>query len=408
MRADPCLEEWFVSLLIPKMRAIGVPVNDYFVNHTLPIPKFRYNKIPLETITKAKDGFRLRLDVKDRQEYFIARKDVSPPNSGGNTTNVFLGLVALYSAMQVDIQFKIIVPDDRSSIAQQEINDHVYNDVNIVQIHTNIWSPRECFNGNAHGRTYMLVSPHPPIDTLDAEIKARFRRADDIPIITPGYLNSYLGPQIIVPTGIGFESIKPRVGNNDVIVCLNDDELIEKFGTQIFPDEMSDEVLLNITERFTKNHNPHMNPSMTFALGFSTGGSLTCYQYQNQQYLIHLPLDAEDSTRIAETFEDELVDPDHAGKYQVGRGDARIAGHLLYPYFIDVMKDGLLAALAASELGAALSALMHHSKKSNITTFNPDALNKLVVRCIDKVQRNESRGVNLTSLSPSVRERSAA
>ena len=64
---------------------------------------------------------------------------------------------------------------------------------------------------------------------------------------------------------------------------------------------------------------------------------------------------------------------------------------------LDVMKDGLSAAFAASELGAALSALMHHSKKSNITTLNQDALNKLVVRCIDKVQRNESRGENLNS-----------
>lgn len=382
---------------MPKMRAIGVPVNDYFVEEFVDIPKFRYNKIPLETVTKDKDGFHLRLDVKDHPEYFIERKDVSPPNSGGNTTNVFLGLVALYSAMQVDIQFKIILPDDQSSIAQQEINDYVYNDVNIVQIHTHIWGPRECFNGNAHGRTYLLVSPHPPIDTLDDEIKTRFRRADDIPIITPGYLNSYLGPQIIVPTGIGFDTIKPRVGNNDVIVCLNDDELIEKFGTQVFPDEMSNEVLLNITERFTKNHNPHMDPSMTFALGFSNGGSLTCYQYQNKQYLIHLPLDAQESTRLAEAFDDPLVDSAYGGKYQVGRGDARITGHLFYPYFIDVMNDGLSAAFAASELGAALSALIHHSKKSNITTFDRDALNKLVVRCIDKVERNESRGVNLAS-----------
>jgi len=388
-----------MSPFTPKMRAIGVPVNDYFVEHFVDIPKFRYNKVPLETVTKDKNGFRLRLDVKDKPEYFIARKDVSPPNSGGNTTNVFLGLVALYSAMQVDIQFKIILPADESSIAQQEINNHVYNDVNIVQIHTNIWGPRECFNGNAHGRTYLLVSPHPPIDTLDAEIKTRFRRADDIPIITPGYLNSYLGPQIIVPTGIGFDTIKPRVGNNDVIVCLNDDELIEKFGTQVFPDEMSNDVLLNITERFTKNHNPHMNPSMTFALGFSNGGSLTCYQYQNRQYLIHLPLDAQESTRIAETFDDAQVNRAYGGKYQVGRGDSRIAGHLFYPYFVDVMKDGLAAALAASELGAALSALIHHSKKSNITTFNPDALNKLVVRCIDKVQCNESKAENLTSSS---------
>ncbi len=190
-----------------------------------------------------------------------------------------------------------------------------------MQVHTPIWGPRECFNGNAHGRTYLLVSPHPPIDTLDDEIKKRFRRADDVPIITPGYLNSYLGPQIIVPTGIGFDSIKPRVGNNDVIVCLNDDELIEKFGTQIYPDEMSDDVLLSITKRFTNNHNPHMDPSMTFALGFSNGGSLTCYQYQNKQFLIHLPLDIAESTRTAAEFGDPQVDPALAGKFGVGRGD---------------------------------------------------------------------------------------
>lgn len=377
---------------MPRMRAIGVPVNDYFVENFVNIPKFRYNKVPLESVAKDKDGFHLKLDVDDRPEYFIARKEVSAPNSGGNTTNVFLSLVALYAAMQEDIQFKVILPDDRSSIAQQEIDGFVYNDVNIVQVHTPIWGPRECFNGNAHGRTYLLVSPHPPIDTLDDEIKARFRRADDIPIITPGYLNSYLGPQIIVPTGIGFDSIKPRVGNNDVIVCLNDDELIEKFGTQIYPDEMSDEVLLNITQRFTRNHNPHMDPSMTFALGFSNGGSLTCYQYQNKQYLIHLPLDVEDSTRVGAEFDDPRVDIAFAGKHGVGRGDARVTGHLFYPYLIDVMKDGLRAACAASELGAALSALMHHSKQSNIATFDADALNKLVVRCIDRVERNEFKG----------------
>ena len=162
---------------------------------------------------------------------------------------------------------------------------------------------------------------------------------------------------------------------------------------------MSNEVLLNITERFTKNHNPHMNPSMTFALGFSNGGSLTCYQYRNKQYLVHLPLDAEESMKIAQTFEDPQVDPAIGGTFLVGRGDARITGHLFYPYFVDVMKDGLAAAYAASELGAALSALMHHSKKSNITTLNPDALNKLVVRCIDKVQRNEFKGENLNAAS---------
>lgn len=383
--------------VIPKIRGIGVPVNDYYVEKFVDIPEFRYNKVPLEKVTKDKDGFYLQLDDKDHPEYFISRENVGPPNSGGNTTNVFLGLVALYSAMQQDIQFKIILPDDRSSIAQQEIDKHVYNDVNIVQIHTHIWGPRECYNGNAYNRTYLLVSPHPPIESLDDEIRSRFRRADDTPIITPGYLNSYLGPQIIVPTGIGFDSIKPRIGNNDVIVCLNDDELIEKFGTPVFPDEASDEVLLKITDRFTKNHNPNMDPSMTFALGFSTGGSLTCYQYENKQYLIHLPLDAEDSKRVATEFDDPKVEPSFNGKFGVGRGDARITGHLFYPYFIDVMKDGYKAAAAASELGAALSALMHHSKFSNITTFNQDALNKLVVRCIDKVENQASRAKNLTS-----------
>ena len=80
-----------------------------------------------------------------------------------------------------------------------------------------------------------------------------------------------------------------------MIVCCNDDELLEKFGTDVYPDEYSDDALKQITARFTRNHNPHMDPSMTFALGFSTGGSLTCYQYQNKQYLIHLPLDAEES-----------------------------------------------------------------------------------------------------------------
>ena len=385
------------SLFMPKMRAIGVPVNDYFVEHFVDIPKYRYNKIPLKTVTKTEAGFQLKLNVDDQPEYFIDRKEVMAPTSGGNTSNVFLNMVALYAAMQIDIQFKVIVPEDQSSIAQQDLNRFIYNDVNVVPIYTPIWGPRECFNGNAHGRTYLLVSPHPPIDTLDDEIRTRFRRADDIPIITPGYLNSYLGPQIIVPTGIGFDSIKPRVGNNDVIVCLNDDELIEKFGTQVFPDEMSNDALLSITQRFTKNHNPHMDPSMTFALGFSSGGSLTCYQYQNKQYLIHLPLDIEESTKVAVEFGDPQVSKDLAGKHGVGRGDSRISGHLFYPYFIDVMKDGLKAALAASELGAALSALMHHSKKSNIATFLPDALNKLVVRCIDKVENNASKGVNLTS-----------
>lgn len=387
------------SSFMPKLRAIGVPVNDYFVENFVDIPKFRYNKIPLETVTKTKDGFHLKLNVDNKPEYFIDRKEIAAPTSGGNTSNVFLNVVALYAAMQIDVQFKVIVPEDQSSIAQQDLNRFIYNDVNVVPIYTPIWGPRECFNGNAHGRTYLLVSPHPPIETLDDEIRTRFRRADDIPIITPGYLNSYLGPQVIVPTGIGFDSIKPRVGNNDVIVCLNDDELIEKFGTQIFPDEMSNDALLNITQRFTKNHNPHMDPSMTFALGFSSGGSLTCYQYQNKQYLVHLPLDVEESTRVAVEFGDPQVDKSLAGKHGVGRGDSRVSGHLFYPYFADVMKDGLLAAYAASELGAALSALMHHSKKSNIATFNPDALNKLVVRCIDKVESKAFKGVNLTASS---------
>ena len=380
---------------LPKLRGIGVPVNDYYVKDFVDIPEYRYNKIPLQRVTKDKTGFFLQLDDEDHPEYFISREDVQPPTSGGNTMNAFLGLVALYSATERPIQFKIILPDDRSSIAQQEIDRHVYEDVNIVQIHTPIWGPRECYNGNAHGRTYLLVSPHPPINTLDAEITARFKTANDIPILTPGYLNSYLGPQVIIPTGIGFDSIKPRIGNNDVIVCCNDDELLEKFGTDVFPDESSDEALQAITNRFTRNHNPHMDPSMTFALGFSTGGSLTCYQYKNKQYLIHLPLDAEDSLKIAEEFDDPNVNPDYDGKYGVGRGDARITGHLFYPYFIDVLKDGLRSAIAASELGAALSALMHYSKSSNITNFNADALNKLVVRCIDKVEQNATNAVNL-------------
>ena len=81
--------------------------------------------------------------------------------------------------------------------------------------------------------------------------------------------------------------------------------------------------------------------------------------------------------------------------FGVGRGDARIAGHLFYPYFVDVFQDGYQAAVAASELGAALSALMHHSKYSNITTFESDALNKLIVRCVDKVERGESVARNL-------------
>ena len=287
------------------------------------------------------------------------------------------------------------MPDDKSSIAQQEIDQHIYNDVNIVQVHTPIWGPRECYNGIAHDRTYLLVSPHPPIDSLDAEIKGQFKVTNDIPILTPGYLNSYLGPQVIIPTGIGFDTIKPRIGNKDVIVCLNDDELLEKFGSPIFPDETSDDVLRNITDRFTRNHNPHMDPSMTFALGFSTGGSLTCYQYENKQYLIHLPLDIEESTRVADEFDDSKVCAEHNGLFGVGRGDARITGHLFYPYFVEVMKDGLSAAMAASELGAALSALMHHSKYSNITTFDPAALQQLVNRCIEKVQQNQSSATNL-------------
>jgi len=80
---------------MPKMRGIGVPVNDYFVENFVDIPEFRYNKIPLEQVTKDKDGFHLKLDEKDHPEYFISRQDVSAPNSGGNTSNVFLGSVAL-------------------------------------------------------------------------------------------------------------------------------------------------------------------------------------------------------------------------------------------------------------------------------------------------------------------------
>ena len=76
-------------------------------------------------------------------------------------------------------------------------------------------------------------------------------------------------------------------------------------------------------------------------------------------------------------------------------GDARITGHLFYPYFIEALKDGLKAAVAASELGAALSALMHYSKYSNINTFDLHELNKLIARSMDKVERGESRATNL-------------
>ena len=134
-----------ISAFMPKIRAIGVPVNDYFVD----LPDFRYNEIPLEKVSKDKDGFWLTLDDEEHSEYFISRQSVAAPNSGGNTSNVFLGLVALYSAMEIDVRFKIIPPDDRSSIAQQEIDNHIYIDVNIVQVHTNIWGSRECYNGNA-------------------------------------------------------------------------------------------------------------------------------------------------------------------------------------------------------------------------------------------------------------------
>ena len=63
------------------------------------------------------------------------------------------------------------------------------------------------------------------------------------------------------------------------------------------------------------------------------------------------------------------------------------------------MKDGHQAAVAASELGAALSALMHHSTYSNISTLDQVELNKLVVRCIDKVERGESQAINLHTVA---------
>lgn len=49
-------------MLMPKMRGIGVPVNDYYVEEFVDIPKLRYNKVPLEKVTKDKDGFHLTLD----------------------------------------------------------------------------------------------------------------------------------------------------------------------------------------------------------------------------------------------------------------------------------------------------------------------------------------------------------
>ena len=118
---------------------------------------------------------------------------------------------------------------------------------------------------------------------------------------------------------------------------MNDDELTEKLGTDICPDESSDQVLCNITERFTKNHNPNMDPSMTFAMGFSRGGSLTCYQYKNEQFLIHLPLDEADSLRIATEFGDPKVE----------RGESRATN--LHGHANGETRS--LAALEASDVG---------------------------------------------------------
>ncbi|MEJ2177996.1 MAG: hypothetical protein P8Y12_08620, partial [Gammaproteobacteria bacterium] len=75
---------------MPQMRGIGVPVNDYYVHDFVDIPEFRYNKIPLEKVTKDKDGFYLQLDDADHPEYFVSRENVEPPKSGGNTMNAFL------------------------------------------------------------------------------------------------------------------------------------------------------------------------------------------------------------------------------------------------------------------------------------------------------------------------------
>ncbi len=71
------------SSVMPRMRGIGVPVNDYYVENFVDIPEFRYNKVPLEKVTKSKDGFYLQLDDKNHQEYFISRENVSAPTSGG-------------------------------------------------------------------------------------------------------------------------------------------------------------------------------------------------------------------------------------------------------------------------------------------------------------------------------------
>ena len=65
-----------------KIRGIGVPVNDYFVSDFVDIPEFRYNKIPLEKVTKNKDGFYLQLDNDEHPEYFISRDAVEAPTSG--------------------------------------------------------------------------------------------------------------------------------------------------------------------------------------------------------------------------------------------------------------------------------------------------------------------------------------
>ncbi len=49
------------NMFMPKMRGIGVPVNDYFVENFVDIPEFRYNKIPLQQVSKDKNGFHLTI-----------------------------------------------------------------------------------------------------------------------------------------------------------------------------------------------------------------------------------------------------------------------------------------------------------------------------------------------------------
>ena len=331
------------------MRGISARERRY-VRDFVDIPEFRHNKVPLTQVTKDASGFHLTSMIPG-PHFFTAT--TLRPTSGGNTMNAFLARWCLrshrprYSVQDHPPGRPLIHRAERHRPARPQRHKHRPGP------HTYLGPTRvlqRCL-----WRTYLLVSPHPPIDTLDMEIKSRFKTANDIPILTPATQQLSRSANHHPHR----DRLRDHQAPNREQRChrvLERRRTHRKAGTDVCPDESCDEVLCNITERFTKNHNPNMDPSMTFAMGFSRGGSLTCYQYKNEQFLIHLPLDEADSLCIATEFGDPKVDPAYDGRYGVGRGDARIIGHLFYPYFIEALKDGLKAAVAASELDCAIRA----------------------------------------------------